>query len=288
MHITDIAISLDKTEESQLTVQNFTKDETDLNEGAGGKKIYLWYKEETVGEPITRIQFSYCPDMEKGLYRAGYQKIEKDLNAGAGGDKIYLWFYKGTKKVDVPIKGLHISTDANDEAQKMKLGWERLTCDLNRKTVSNWIYLWVKRERPMFISDIVATSDWSNDQGLLEKGYTRMDENTNKSTTEKQIFLWYRNTLNKEDTVRELQVSTNDDMYANFKARGFQLLDLDLNMGTRNNNKAFLWLKKSGSDPIRGIAMIRKVAVDSYEAAGANNMPLIDGDKGIFSLCYYR
>lgn len=43
-YITELQVSLDEAEEACLSSQGFSKIDVDLNKGAEGKYIYLWYK----------------------------------------------------------------------------------------------------------------------------------------------------------------------------------------------------------------------------------------------------
>lgn len=73
----------------------------DLNKGARGKYIYLYYtKDPKAGSPLTMMQYQLNDEFELGNNKAsGYEavisftdKIALDLNKDAGGDYIYLWF----------------------------------------------------------------------------------------------------------------------------------------------------------------------------------------------------
>jgi hypothetical protein len=73
------------------TPANHTLIEYDLNTGAGGKYIYIYYSRETTNEPIRSIQIisGNSGDIPASY---GYTKIEKDLNTGARGEYIYLCY----------------------------------------------------------------------------------------------------------------------------------------------------------------------------------------------------
>ena len=76
----------------------------DLNKGAGGKYIYLYYtKDKDDVEPITSIQYNH-----KGTWQYkngnGYKPIKPynksdalDLNKGAGGDYVWLYFKRASE-----------------------------------------------------------------------------------------------------------------------------------------------------------------------------------------------
>ncbi|XP_041834091.1 uncharacterized protein LOC121635097 [Melanotaenia boesemani] len=268
MYITELQVSLNKAEEAELREHHFKKLSIDLNKGAGGKEIHLWYKEENCS-PITRIQFSFNTEMSEGLNSAGYRKVDKNLNAGTGGDEIYLWYYKGSSVYDIPIVKVDVSTD--DEAQKFKFGWERMTCDLNRNTGGHWIYLWLQREKQVYVCDITATDSSAGDQEYFENGYIRVDENTNRGAGEASIFIWYRLTTDPKGGLTDLQISTNDKEYENLQNGNYQPVNQDLNEGTQGND-VFLWYNKADcNSPIKTITVIfNKELVEPFQQAGVH------------------
>ena len=68
----------------------YTKIPVDLNQGAGGDFIYLTFKRESSGTPITDLKVVYAGERHKVLVPRGYERIDVDLNKGAGGEYIYL------------------------------------------------------------------------------------------------------------------------------------------------------------------------------------------------------
>uniref|UniRef100_A0A096MF36 Si:dkey-30j10.5 n=1 Tax=Poecilia formosa TaxID=48698 RepID=A0A096MF36_POEFO len=233
-HITDIDISVNHAEEKQLRKLGFTQIHVDLNSDTGGNPVYLWYKTSDC-PAITRIQFSFTDEMREGLVTEGYHKVDKNLNNGNSGSAIYLWFFKGCTDYDVPVVELDVSTDAQSDAMKVQPLWERSACDLNRRAGGKWIYLWMKRERQTYISDITATANTSLDSSLFRQGYTRMDEDTNRDAGGAFIFLWYRRTTDSQKAVRDLQVSTDGESEESFQNQNYQQVELDLNQGTKGS-----------------------------------------------------
>ncbi|XP_051810978.1 uncharacterized protein LOC127535962 [Acanthochromis polyacanthus] len=289
-YITDLEVSLNENDESHLRAQGFSKIDVDLNKGAKGNYIYLWYKTGSCGA-ITRIQFSFNEAMSEGLNRAGYQKINKDLNAGAGGDYIYLWFFKGSSEYHVPIVNLDVSI--TDEAQKFKFNWERLACDLNRGAGGCWIYLWVKRENPTYICDLTATSNFQGDDDYLKQGYIRVDEDTNRGAGGAYVFIWYRETTKYEGAIKSLQVSTDDAEYQRFQSQQYKPVNMNLNQGTKGT-PVFLWYKKDdcSSGPIKDITLITRRDVSPFEAVGVevidkNFNAGVEGAAELL-LCFYH
>ncbi|XP_051806567.1 uncharacterized protein LOC127534708 isoform X2 [Acanthochromis polyacanthus] len=262
-YITDLQVSLNETDESQLRAQGFSKMNVDLNKGAGGKNIYIWYKRGDSGA-ITRIQLSFNDDMSKGLNKAGYQKIPKNLNTGAGGKDLYLWFFKGSSEDHVPIVNLDVSTV--HEAQKFKSDHEILACDLNQDAGGSQIFLSVKREKATYISDIAATINWQGTFYYWYNGYTLAWLDTNLLAGGDYIALWYRQTTKPEEAIKDLQVSINDDEYYDFMFQDYKLVNIDLNQGT-GGNSVFLWSKKDDCTcyPIKDVSVSVIPIVEAWE-----------------------
>lgn len=285
-YITELKVSWNQDDET-FSKQSFSKIPVNLNQGAGGNIIYLWYK-KGMGPGITNIQFSFSQEMTNGLLEAKYTKIDKNLNEGAGGDEIYLWYSKSVE--NVPIVDIDVTEDADAEAQKFKDSWERLACDLNRNAGGNLIYMWVKREKQTYISEIKTTINCSEDGDNFNNGYIRVDENTNRGANERgsptpTIFLWYRLSTYPKDAFRDLKVSTNQDDYEKYQQAGYQQVNQDLNEGTRGN-KVYLWYKKDiHNKSIKAVTVITNIpgAVEPYQRAGVNVIQesLNTGNNGV-------
>lgn len=88
--ITDITFVTGK---NATAPYGYTKIDTDLNKGAGGKYIYLCYKEADYN-PAQAIEDLRVVGGSDSNTPApyGYQRIPVDLNKGAGGDYIYLCY----------------------------------------------------------------------------------------------------------------------------------------------------------------------------------------------------
>ncbi|XP_040920460.1 uncharacterized protein si:dkey-30j10.5 [Toxotes jaculatrix] len=282
-YISHLDVSLNTDEEQNLQSQGFKKINVDLNKGSGGNYIYIWYKENSCSSPITRIQFTFNDDMAIGLINAGYTKISKDLNAGAKGDYIYLWYFRGSTEYDTPIVDIDVTTDAESEANKFSLGWEKLTCDLNRKAEGNWIHLWVKRERQTYICEVTATDSYGSDTDYFQKGYIRLDEDTNRDAKGAFVFIWYRQTTDSQRALSVLQISTNGSERQALQQQNYQPVSVDLNEGT-GGNQVYLWYKQEQCEkPIKAIALLVNTdAVPVYERAGINVIKrnLNTGNKG--------
>ncbi|XP_010782230.1 uncharacterized protein [Notothenia coriiceps] len=289
-YITDLQVSLNPAEEQFYQSESFNKINVDLNKGPRGNAIYLWYKHGS--EPITKVQVSFNENMAKGLIEAGYTQIYKDLNAGAGGNNLYLWYSKGTGEFDTPIVEITVTADPHNEAPKFGVGYERVSCDLNRVAGGNWIHLWLKREKQTYICDITATDSYGLDTDYFRDGYIRMDEDTNRGADGAYVFIWYRRTTDPEKALKDLQVSINDSQHQSYQQQQYHPVSVNLNEGT-GGKPVYMWYKKEGSNqPIKSIALLLNTdLVKDYEKHGVTVIErnLNECNNGCTEyLCFYQ
>ncbi|XP_052408986.1 uncharacterized protein LOC127953743 [Carassius gibelio] len=281
--ITKLNVSTTKDEEDILAANGYQLINSDLNEGTGKNRVFLWYKKECGLKPVTRIQFSFSEQMKSGLADAGYELVDKDLNAGAGRDSIFLWYFYGSTESDIPIMNLEVTKDAEEEPALLKDGWERLGCDLNRKVGGKYIYLWVKREKPSYICEITATIDFSSDKQKFDLGFTRVDEDTNRDAGGNQVFLWYRRTTDKSKALTALNVSIDFQENVRLQNEDFKKLSVNLNSGTTGKEVYAWYLTEGCESQIKNmVLLINPDAWTVYQKAGVNfiNKNLNEGNKG--------
>lgn len=281
--ITKLNVSTSKDEEEILSAQGYQLINVDLNEGTGGKQVFLWYKTECGNKPVTRIQFSFFNNMKSGLADAGFTLVNRDLNAGVCGDHIFLWYFCGSTEYDNPIVQLTVTKDAREEPALLQDGWERVGCDLNRKAEGNFIYLWVKREKPSYICEITASVDFTSDKHLFELGYTRVDEDTSRGAGGNYVFLWYRRTTDRTKALTALDVSISRQEETNLQSKGFKKVAVNLNKGTSGHD-VYAWHIKEGCESqIQAmVLLINCKAWIEYQKAGINfvDRNLNVGNKG--------
>ncbi|XP_077068542.1 uncharacterized protein LOC143721715 [Siphateles boraxobius] len=280
--ITKLGVSTSKDEEEILGAQDYQLINVDLNGGSDKNRILLWYKKECGMRPVTRIQFSFLDEMSKGLDSAGYEKIDKNLNPVCGG-KLYMWYFYGNSEFDIPIMNLEVSKDPKEETALLQDGWERLGCELNRGAEKNLIYLWVKREKPSFISEIAATSDFSSDKQKFDLGFTRVDENTNRGAGGNHVYLWYRRTTDKSKALTALNVSTDFQENVRIHNEGFKKVSVNLNDGTTGNDVYAWHLNEGCESQIKAmLLLVNSDAFGVYQKAGVNfvNKNLNEGNQG--------
>ncbi|XP_072242970.1 uncharacterized protein [Leuresthes tenuis] len=291
--ITEIKVSQNEAEEEQLLKDGFTQNPVNLNKGTEGYKMYIWYKRGS-GAAITKIQVSYNDDMSKSLMTNRYMKVDGDLNAGTGGDSIYLWYAGGSSEYDIPIVDLFVSTEREVECQLFQFGWERLSCNLNRKAGGSRLYLWVRKEKPAYICDITATADFQGDDLLIKQGYIRVDESTNRAAGGKRVFLWYRQHPDSQKALTDLQITTTSCEMEKWQRKHYERVDQDLNAGT-TGPPVYLFYSKNQSKsnpPIKtATLLVKKIGLSSYVKAGVQVIEenLNTGNDGAAAfLCYYQ
>lgn len=130
-----------------VPTSGFQKINVDLNDGAGGKYIYLCYKTEErasykSGDYISEIT-AVTGDRNTPA-PAGYEKIDVDLNMDAGGDYVYLCYQKNDGE---PITDIEVMS-TNDKNAKKHIPNEYTLCDvdLNKGAGGKYIYLYYKKE----------------------------------------------------------------------------------------------------------------------------------------------
>lgn len=274
-NIIDLQISVNKDEEEKFIADNFRSVPGNLNKGNGGNAICLWYKRGK-DHGITRIEFSFNNKMSENLNSAGYQKIEKNLNTGAGGEETYLWFYRQDESSSTShydrIMALHVTTQADDEPELYRLGWERVGYDLNQKPEEPSVHLWVRRSKATYICDIKVCVNFDEDLENLKSGYIRVAETTNRNSSEEKAFIWYRETDNPKIAIRDLLVSSDDPDDC---TQAYKKLDHELSTDI-TGKKTFLWYTTSDkSSPIRGVTVLTKdSAVKANKDAGNHVAPI--------------
>ncbi|MBM7408410.1 MAC/perforin domain-containing protein [Methanococcus maripaludis] len=135
--ITDLSV-IESDKGGAAPPYGFKKVDMDLNKGAGGKYIYLCYKEGLdTTTPITDIKVL---NGKHAKAPQGYTKINVDLNHKAGGKYIYLAYSRQTNndpiRSVVVVKGKHANAP---------YGYEKIDYDLNKGAGGEYLYLCYSR-----------------------------------------------------------------------------------------------------------------------------------------------
>ncbi|KAK9760314.1 Phosphatase dcr2 [Basidiobolus ranarum] len=111
--------------------EGWIRSDHDLNINAGGKFVYLFYKQGR-GKRVTGIKAS------TNTLIPGYERIPTDLNIGTKGQPVYLFFKKGSGK---PIYSITVESgkDLVDP-----FGYTKVDQDLNVGTGADEVYLYYR------------------------------------------------------------------------------------------------------------------------------------------------
>lgn len=151
----------------------YTRVPVDLNQGAGGRWIYLCYSTAGDAPPIVAMALSFSSDSRnQWAGPACATRLPVDLNMGAGGDWIHLWYVRrgaDTSTIPSGMRGYFTTTDAmlslqvvaRDQPVTSLPGWTRVAGyraqppyasvdpDLNRGAGGKYIYLFFQRQIPL-------------------------------------------------------------------------------------------------------------------------------------------
>ena len=155
-YITDLYV-LTSDKASAAPPWMYTKINVDLNQGAGGKWIFLCFTKEVGQEPIREMKLwagGRYPSPAIGnpwtvvTNSNGYGYPGADLNEGAGGDWIYLYENR-SKDCGDPIKEIAIVATTSSSYTPC-CGWhisnlDKNIVDMNRGAGGKFIYLIYKK-----------------------------------------------------------------------------------------------------------------------------------------------
>jgi len=157
-YIESVVITSNKSQDKAKTQNDYASKgyillDKDLNKGAGGNYIYIWYKKTTdPNKALTDIRFTYG---DFGDIPGFYTKNQIDLNAGAGGRHIYMWT-TSRSSIGKPITAIDVFYGKN---ANMPVGYDaagvnyykdgkntRETAELNCEAGGEYIYLGISRQ----------------------------------------------------------------------------------------------------------------------------------------------
>lgn len=122
----------------------YNKVAMDLNQGSGGKFIYLCQK---TGNSQTGITDVTVIDGKSAICPSGYVKDPTDLNLGAGGNTLYMC--KKTELGQPLLRDVTITSGATAAPS----GYTKIPVDLNKGAGGATMYMWKK---PQTIADMCA------------------------------------------------------------------------------------------------------------------------------------
>jgi hypothetical protein len=157
-YIYDLKVSIRNSNNAPNMQDGYTKLNVDLNEGAGGKWIYLYYKK--TDQAISALSYirsdavsvlsqieTLFPNLEK-LGRTFSNNLWADLNDGAGGKYIKLSGQRYPIIYGYNTGGLaiqNIAVVSSTQSMSSWNGWERVTQDLNEGAGGKYIYIFAQK-----------------------------------------------------------------------------------------------------------------------------------------------
>lgn len=273
-YITKLDVSLDGQQEQQLQMEGFTRIDVNLNKESTGSPIYIWYMNGSdKAAAITRIQFSFNNEMANGLIVTGFQKVDKNLKRN--GNTLYLWYYRGSSHFDVPIVELRVYPLSKCEDESSAY-WYPLFGHPNSQDDKDWILLWVKKEKLMYLCDVTATNTVEPANYLFQQGYTRIDAASNTGAGGISIFIWFRLSTESEEGITEI---------SDFDVPNYIKVNQDLVEGT-GERPSYVWYTRDPTKgkPIKAISLL-PAAVGGQHDAGIPTIPI----SGVpINLCVIR
>ncbi|XP_064841676.1 uncharacterized protein LOC135553598 [Oncorhynchus masou masou] len=238
--ITRVQFSFTDGMKDGLRSVGFTELPENLNSGAEGDVIHLWYFSGASPKydiPIVDLLLTTNVKTEAVQFKYSWERLSCDLNRGNSGDHINLWVKRET---------------------------ETYICDVAATTsYQEHINLWVKRESETYICDVAATTSYQEHINLFNKGYIRMDEDLNRGAEGNWIFLWYLQSTHKGCGVTRVNASINHEQDFSLQQHGFSVVNVNLNEGT-SGRPVFVWLKKDGSLPIKALTVTSNPRADGW------------------------
>ncbi|MBI1204636.1 MAG: hypothetical protein GC182_19210 [Rhodopseudomonas sp.] len=119
-------------------VCNKDNDPQDFNKGHGGKFIYIYFKQDESGYPISGLRMITGKDANPP---APWQKIDVDLNAKAGGEFIYLCYQNTANAPQISILKAGFGDTVESAMNDFSAGDIVLRQDANQGSGGKFIFL---------------------------------------------------------------------------------------------------------------------------------------------------
>ncbi len=250
----------------------FFKIPQDLNDGAGGKYVFLCYrKDPEATEFVTdiRVIVGRRPGMAAP---EGFCKIEQDTNAGAGGRFVYICY----KKSERGAKVLNVAVLPGDPLPGY--AFTRCPQNLNEGTRGRKLFLSFQPEKTPITN--LAVVEGRSDLVPPPPGFYRETIDLNKGARGKYVYICYA----KEDDAEPITgLAVISGSSSNIQPPpGYVKVPGNLNAGTRGNYIYLCYTKDPGR-AVLDIACIAgksalipaspgytKIDVDLNEGAGGN------------------
>ncbi|XP_055769947.1 uncharacterized protein si:dkey-30j10.5 [Salvelinus fontinalis] len=241
--ITRVQISFTEEMKDGPRGAGYTELPEDLNSGAGGDTIQLWYSSGSSPKydiPIVDLLLTTNVNAEAAQYKHGWERLPCDLNRCNAGDFIYLW----VKRESVTyICDVAATTSFDEDINLFNKGYIRMDEDLNRDARGNWIFLWYRQstDKGSGLTRVNVSINHEQDFSLQQRGFTPLNVNLNEGTCGQSVFVW----LNKYESspIKVLTFTPNHNADGPYEKAGLVLIEKNLNAGN-NGRPFFLWYGK--------------------------------------------
>ncbi|XP_029576588.1 uncharacterized protein LOC115166850 [Salmo trutta] len=140
--ITIVQFSFTDEMKDGLRSAGYTELPENLNSGAKGNVIQLWYFSGSSPKydiPIVDLLLTTNVSAEAVQFKYGWERLPCDLNRGNSGDNIYLWV---KRESETYICDVAATTLYQEHINLFNEGYIRMDEDLKRGAGGNWIFLW--------------------------------------------------------------------------------------------------------------------------------------------------
>ncbi|XP_071256906.1 uncharacterized protein [Salvelinus alpinus] len=218
----------------------YTELPENLNSGAKGNVIQLWYSSGAspkYGIPIVDLLLITDVNAEASQFKHGWERLPCDLNRGNSGDYIYLW----VKRESVTyICDVAATTSFQEDINLFNEGYIRMDEDLNRGARGNWIFLWYRQstDNKSGVIKMDVSINHEQDFSLQQRGFSVVNVNLNEGTSGQPVFVW----LKKDGSlpIKALTVTSNHKADVPYEEAGLVFIKKSLNTGN-NGVPLFLW-----------------------------------------------
>ncbi len=232
--VTRIQFSFNDDMKSGLADAAYELVDRNLNAGAGGDPIFLWYFYGSTESdiPITNLEISKDAKEEPALLKDGWERLGCDLNRNAGRCKfIYLWVKREKPSYICEITA---TVDFSSDKQKFDLGFTRVDEDTNRGAVGDKVFLWYRRstDKSKALTALNVSINFQENVRLQNEDFKKLSVNLNSGTSGKDVYAWY---LNKgcEAQIKNIVLLVNSDAWTVYQKAGVSFVDKNLNEGNK-------------------------------------------------------
>ncbi|KAG8011110.1 hypothetical protein GBF38_005771 [Nibea albiflora] len=171
----------------------YTKINKDLNAGAGGDQIYLWYFKGSTeyDTPIVEIDVTTNAQDEDSKFNNGWERLSCDLNRNAGGNRIYIWMKREKQTYICDV----IATDSfGSDADYFQQGYIRLDEGINRGAGGVYVFIWYRQttNQRNALTDLKVSNSDQEYQSLQQQNYKLVNVDLNQGTGGNQVYMWYK------------------------------------------------------------------------------------------------